>query len=427
MPQLHFITVAEKFITFMDKSIEPFHDLASAKIDYIFEQYEEMTDSLPCCALSPVTKLAKSIQNLASYIIEQISKEKPFAFSLSDTTVSLLCFPLETAVNIKTIMSFIKLRNLKKKFIKNIGSCTTTFSERNMGAFKNSVLKVINTVSQIFDAPGTVSKFLKIFKISLPKIFEQPILFANIFAFMLQPAKIWIQIKAYRSLCDLQEELNHAKYVGFLEAYSKTNEIPKLEKNIHLLSIRTLKSTVDLAKSHLKKKNDIRTLENVKHVANIHFVITLNEKIKAQPEVVKKIFRIRFENKQLLDPTQKAKFGENFFDDLVTERFLKPSNHEKLNRAVKVLNSRLNLRAATYLFTIITKSISWTSSLFGQFETFGISVNPISPIKLVVEASLASASFFNFFYQIKKKEEFVAEMEALTGRSKRPDLNHAIL
>lgn len=443
MNQLELNVFYENFLSSVDSSLGTIQDSIAVSLNDISQKYDQIAETFPCKALGPITKLAKNIQAFATCLFAQLILNPGIGseslIHLCNITETLLSFPLESALKIKTIMSFIKLKNLKVKLLKHIDKCKAAFTEHNEEEFMAAVLKVIYTVSQIFDAPQTISKFLSLFTIKLPLNINKFFLITSTFSVFLQPSKILSKIKEYKYTLRLLTELKRERNLAFLKSYfHETNNVSKTCKRMQLLSDKKLKKAVRLAKNHLKKANALQTLQKIKHVANIHYAKILNEKIKARPDIIGKVFKVKFENKQTpelttlakseeilfkdgsRDPplcsTQKAECSKNFFEDLVSKRMQKFSNQVKLNQAVKIINARLKFRMATHVFMAVTKSISWMSSLFGQLETFGLPLNPISPIRILVETSLAAVSLVNFFYQNKKKDEFVKDMEALTSR-----------
>ncbi len=392
----------------------------------VSENYSRLTNSTIFRALTPVTKAAKNIQNLVLHVLSKVSEIQPVEIPQSLQTISLVLFlvPLEVATKIKSVISFLNIRKLKPKFIKHFEKLKTAISVGNHEQIVTSALKVGSLCARILDVPEVVNKFLSIFKISLPRIITNNLKFTNLFSFVLAPLAIITKIRDCKFTIKFQRELKREKQIAYMESYldETENGFQFFREDVSRLSRHKLKKAVCKAEKNLIEWDASQmTLQKVEHAANLRFVKVLNEKIQEKPEIVSKVFKVKFEKKslspKLKDERGKVKkaVNENFFEKLSSERMQDRSNYEKLDRAVKVISSRLNHRIGTHCYTIITKSFSWLSSLVGQFETFGIPCNPISPVRIVVDTSISIASLINFFYQVKKQKEFIEDMESLTA------------
>lgn len=389
-------------------------------------RYDVFTSSVLYKSLSPSIKLALSIQNLAPFIFHvksDSSSETSLLFYVFKYISPLLARSLEYAILIKTTFSLINTKNLKFKLTKHLNNYKQALSKENKTGFIASILKVIHSVSRIFDAPKTIAKFLDIFSIPVPTCAESILGFTNSCSFFSQPAKIISKLRECHSMIVLNRDLQKEKYIIFLESYiNKINHSTvnsKIPEDIANLSIESLREAVSLAKANLK--NDTSILLKLKRISNIRFVKFLYTKMENKPDIAWKIFRVKFDTKlESPDNPPLITFGNNFFEDLTAKRMQKRSKVDKLDRAVKEINSYLKFRICTHCFSVTTKSFAWTTNLIEG--PLGIPWNPLSPIRLTIEGILTAVSFFSFIYQVKRKNEFLMKIETLTGKYKSREL-----
>jgi hypothetical protein len=364
-------------------------------LDQVSKKYKGYIRTFPA-TIQFATKTEALITHLSSETSLKELSHVAYFKEIKDVSVKVFTGALSVAVKARDVIAFVSIRTLKRKLIKHIENVQLSYFAGNVDFFTTSVIKVLSTVGAIFDAPRVTVNFLKVFDIIVPLKWLDKLLVPNLISLALAPTKIITKIRACMSTKALLNELTQKKYRAFLKAYGKQS------KDIKGLSVNELRAKVQKRKQKLTGNQE--RLKEIQHEANKSFANALNKKIQKNPLILDKIFKIYFENTDRM----------NFFEALVTDKMQDISNAENLKSAVKAVKSRLQHRIYTNYFAIFAKTVSFGSGVIGQLETFGIPLNPISPIKNTIEGILAVLSIANFFYQGKKKGEFLSAMENAT-------------